>query len=35
MELAGEFGLGSLSRDWMDVKMADTSYVGLHLEWKI
>ena len=25
MELAGELGLGSLSRDWMLVKMAETS----------
>ena len=25
MELAGELGLGSLSRDWMLVRMADTS----------
>ena len=32
MLLAGELGLGSLSKDWMDVKMADTSYVGLHLQ---
>ena len=32
MLLAGEFGFGSLSRDWIEVRMADTSYVGLHLE---
>ena len=32
MELAGEFGFGSLSNDWIDVRMAETSYVGLHLK---
>ena len=25
IEFAGEFGLGSLSKLWMDVRMADTS----------
>ena len=34
MLLAGELGLGSLSRDWMEVRMAETSYVGLHLKEK-
>ena len=28
-ELAGELGLGSSSSDWMDVRIAETSYVGL------
>ena len=28
MELAGELGFGSLSRDWMLVRIAETSYVG-------
>ena len=32
MLLAGELGLGSLSKDWMEVRMAETSYVGLHLQ---
>ena len=31
IEFAGEFGFGSLNNDWMDVRMAETSYVGLHL----
>lgn len=30
IELAGELGLGSLSSDCIEVRMADTSYVGLH-----
>lgn len=28
--LAGEFGLGSWSRDWIEVRIAATSYVGDH-----
>lgn len=28
--LAGELGLGSWSNDWILVRMAATSYVGLH-----
>ena len=32
MELAGEFGFGSLNNDWIDVRIAETSYVGLHLQ---
>ena len=37
IELAGEFGLGSLNNDWIDVRIAETSYVGLHLQnkWEI
>jgi hypothetical protein len=35
IELAGEFGFGSLSNDWIEVKMAETSYVGLHLKKSI
>ena len=35
IELAGELGFGSLNKDWMDVRMADTSYVGLHLKRSI
>lgn len=31
MEFAGELGLGSLSNDCIEVNIADTSYVGLHL----
>ena len=29
-ELAGEFGLGSQSSDWIEVRIAATSYMGLH-----
>ena len=27
---AGDAGLGSLSKDWMEVRIADMSYIGLH-----
>jgi len=32
---AGLFGLGSCSSDWIEVKIAATSYVGDHRFWRI